>query len=139
MSSYQHLKVTDIMTKRVMGYVGQAGFEYVAIVPKASAAKVEFVNRDGRRALEKETSPSNRWMGEAEYQYADWGLGKNYLWIKWNQGTDGSICMEDDPTRKLYAYEKNGTQYVCWTKHDESGNNAVLKFELEDIKEPATA
>jgi hypothetical protein len=132
MSSYQHLKATDIFTKQVLGYVGTNGFEWAALVPKAQASMLKFENRDGKRALAKETSPSNRWLGEGEYQYADWGLGKNYVWIDWKVDGDGTICMAEDETRKLYWYEKSGIQYICWTKHDEAGNKALLKFELED-------
>ncbi len=131
MSDYQYLKAIDIMTKKELGYVGKAGFEYLAIVPKDKAARVRFVNRDGKRALEKETSPSNRWMGEADYRYADWGLGQNFIWIVWNE--DGTICMEEHKDRKLYWYDKGDTTYICWTKGGDDGNNAILKFELVDI------
>jgi len=130
MNDYRHLKAIDKMTNQAMGYVGVGGFEYAALVDSPSkAARVKFENRDGSRGLAKETSPSDRWLGEDYQQYADWGLGKNYVWIVWDQ--DHTISMKDDPSRKLYWYEKGGTKWLCWTKSGDNNNQAILTFELE--------
>ena len=128
MSEYGHMKAFDKMTKEFMGYVGGAGFEYAALVDSPNA-KVKFENRDGSRALAKETSPSDRWLGEDYQQYADWGLGNNYIWIVLEE--DQTISMKDDRTRKLYWYQKNGTKWLCWTKSGDNNNQAILTFQME--------
>jgi hypothetical protein len=130
MSDYNHLKAFDKMTKEFVGYVGVGGFEYAALVDSSSkAARVKFENRDGSRALAKETEPSDRWLGEDYQQYADWGLGNNYIWIVYED--DHTISMKDNRSRKLYWYEKNKKKWLCWTKSEEKDNQAILTFELE--------
>ncbi|HKN28395.1 MAG TPA: hypothetical protein VJY34_11135 [Roseiarcus sp.] len=130
MSDYKRMKAFDKMTKELKGYVGVGAFESAALVHSANdAAMVKFENRDGSRALAKDTSPSDRWLTEGLRQYAEWGLGKNYVWVVWDD--DHTISMKDDRNRKLYWYERSGTKWLCWTGEKEKDNQAILTFELE--------
>lgn len=130
MANYKKMKCFNLMTGEMVGYLGTHD-NFLTIVPAAEAVAVQWDTEGSDLYLDKDTSPTDRYLGLADQSYAGWGLkGGGYRNpILFNR--DGTISLKAAPGRKLYGpYAKITANYVCWTEDGEDNQN-ILRFEME--------
>ncbi len=131
MSGYKKMKCFNLMTGEFKGYLSTLR-NYVTLVPdKEHGAWLQWKEEDGDMYLAKDTTPNDRFLGEAERRYASWGLKGGWREpIVYN--ADGTISLKSNTKVKLYGpYETLGNDYVCWTE-PEGNNQAILRFVMEE-------
>lgn len=126
--AYQHVKVYDLATKTFLGWLGCSSGNYVQVVSdEKDAHGVTWAFSGDDLYLRKDTTPTDRFLGLADYSYAGWGLIGGWRDpVVYNEDT--SISLKSDPKRRLYVYEKGGTNWLCWS--DDATNKAIVGVEL---------
>lgn len=131
-SGYKLAKCTFRKNGVSAGYLASSTNAYVWLTDDPSkAAHVKWdIDKSGRWWLQKSTSPNDRFMGIAEYGYADWGLWQaqpnGYIEpVIYN--SDHTIALAKDPSQLLYGPYGDG--WVCFGKTSEEN---VLVVELVD-------
>jgi hypothetical protein len=128
-ANYKKMKCFNLMTGEFQGYVGTHD-NYLTVTDAAGAANIQWDTEGEDLYLDKDTTPTDRYLGLADQRYAGWGLkGGQRNPVILNR--DGSISLKEKPGMKLYGpYEKLTANYICWTEENENNQN-ILRFEFE--------
>lgn len=135
MANYKVMKVLNLMTGQALGYLGTHDNCTCIVARKEDAAQVQWDAEGDDVYLDKQTSPTDRYLGVSDLGYGSWGLkGANYREpVIYNR--DKSISLKSATSRKLYGpYHRpgiiNDTDWICWTGKDDNNQN-ILGFEME--------
>ena len=113
-ASYGIIKAVPKDTNAVF-YLGASAANYVSLVTSPNDAAKCMWMYDARGQLWLSASLTEyRYLGWAEQDYADWGLGQAHGVGPYTQplvyGSDGTVSMQNHPVQQLYKY--NG--WACW-------------------------
>ncbi len=128
-AGYKRAKCTYKSNNEFAGYLASSQNQYLWLtqdINQAAWVKWTF-DSIGGRWLEKSTVPYDRFLGVAEYDYADWGLSQTRGASKYASpviyNTDHTISLASDPRKFLYG--PYGDQWVCWGDNE---NVLVVNF-----------
>ena len=125
MAAAAPMKCTSLATNTVLGYLStyNANLSIVEKKDNKAVAQVYWTQYGSHLCLAKDTEPGERWLGPGKPQEGDkaeWGLGKNYCYLKYDSNT-GTISVEN---QDLMLYWDGS--YVRWGVQNQ--NTIGLKF-----------
>jgi hypothetical protein len=128
--NYRTVRCFNRASGAFVGYLGtdSATVSIVANASDAAAAWCKWTYLDGDLYMAKNTSPGDRWLGEGNSNYADWGLGSGW-YAPVVHNADKTVSLKASSGRRLYGPYKDGSvDYVRWSVDD--ANADILRVEL---------